>query len=248
MLIKSPYDQIKLAYSTVWGSSFLNQYREVLTNLIGSPHGDRGALDWGCGSGSVVQWLNKSGWKAEGKDLATELIAIAKTMYPLRNFSVGDIRVAIQPNAFELVTATWDVLNHLQSEEDFVAALQNIAQSLRQGGVFVFDLNSRAGYLSRWNGTSVEDSAEWFVAVQRSFEKENLFAKARIWTYQRTVSKNELDGHWIRRDATVMQREFPHDVVLSALKRSGFGSIETFDSVADFGSSEIGRTFYRCVK
>lgn len=91
------------------------------------------ALDFGCGTGAVLEFLASRGHEAHGVDMSAEALAFCRA----RGLSVllQDAHGAIPhpDNSFDLVCAL-DVLEHI---EDDRAAVREILRVLRPGGTFV---------------------------------------------------------------------------------------------------------------
>jgi SAM-dependent methyltransferase len=101
------------------------------------------AADIGCGTGLFARYLNRCwGVPVFGVDRSPEMLRIA-----MRNcrasqvsFLRQDIRCLQLPFPVDLITANFDTLNHLLNPDDLVMALRRIAENLRHGGHFIFDL------------------------------------------------------------------------------------------------------------
>lgn len=91
------------------------------------------ALDFGCGTGAVLEFLASRGYEAHGVDMSAEALAFCRAK-GLR-VSLQDVSGAIPyPSAsFDLVCAL-DVLEHI---EDDSRAVQEILRVLRPGGTLV---------------------------------------------------------------------------------------------------------------
>ncbi|MFN6516244.1 MAG: class I SAM-dependent methyltransferase [Nostoc sp. CreGUA01] len=71
------------------------------------------AIDIGCGSsGRFINILSKHGFQAEGLDISTEMINLAKQLHPNIKFYNEDISCWIPPKLYSLISA-WDSTFHL---------------------------------------------------------------------------------------------------------------------------------------
>jgi SAM-dependent methyltransferase len=103
----------------------------------------RSAADIGCGTGLFAHYLSRYwGVPVFAVDRSAEMLRIA-----MRNcrasqvsFLQQDIRCLQLPFPVDLITANFDTLNHLLNPRDLVMALRRIAENLRHGGHFIFDL------------------------------------------------------------------------------------------------------------
>lgn len=74
-------------------------------------------LDVGCGSGRLVQFLNKSGFQAKGCDLSPKAVAMARKLNGTQNIRLaGATKLPFKENCFSLVTSI-SVIEHLTREE-----------------------------------------------------------------------------------------------------------------------------------
>ena len=97
-------------------------------------------LDLACGTGVLCDILRQHGMEAQGVDLSTGMITVARENFPEVAFHVGNM-ITFRPQApCDLITCTGDALNHLGREADVKAMLENTFASLSPGGYFIFDL------------------------------------------------------------------------------------------------------------
>ena len=93
-------------------------------------------VDIGCGRGDLVRLLQTDGFDAEGIDVSPEQTALAQAA-GITRVRQGDFRaiLAAHPAHYASITAT-DVLEHFPKPA-VLATLDEVAASLRPGGVFV---------------------------------------------------------------------------------------------------------------
>lgn len=95
------------------------------------------ALDVGCGStGRFVSRFEEEGFRAEGVDVSSEMIALAREQNPRAVFHVGDIVRWVPSGRFDLVTA-WDSTFHLPLAEQ-EPVTRKLCAALAPGGVLLF--------------------------------------------------------------------------------------------------------------
>jgi SAM-dependent methyltransferase len=102
----------------------------------------RTAADIGCGTGLFACYLSQCwGARVFGVDRSRSMLDVAR-----RNccdarvcFLEQDIRCLRLPEPVDLVTANFDVVNHLVGASDLEQMMQGVAAALRPGGHVVFD-------------------------------------------------------------------------------------------------------------
>jgi SAM-dependent methyltransferase len=85
-------------------------------------------------------------------------------------FILGDMRRAdrsLPPDAFDLVTCTYDSLNYMTSAADLLACFESAAYALAPGGLFIGDMNTRHFLEFEWGVCAVREQ-EGFVQVEQS--------------------------------------------------------------------------------
>lgn len=113
-------------------------------------------LDLGCGTGASTQPFVTHVPHVEGMDLSAEMLEVAAGRLPGVPLHQNDARTFTIKGRFDAVTAVFDVVNNLLTDEDFVAMLQRVHTHLTPGGIFVFDANTTPGLQDLWEDGRVE--------------------------------------------------------------------------------------------
>ena len=104
----------------------------------------RNAADVGCGTGLFARYLNRCwGVPVVAVDLSRGMLAEARRRcrcLPGITLLHQDVRRLALPHQVDLITANFDMLNHLANFDSLRAACQSIAANLRPRGWFYFDL------------------------------------------------------------------------------------------------------------
>lgn len=105
-------------------------------------HDIRTVLDFSCGTGSQVFFLNKFGYKITGVDFSSSLLEIARKKSLRENLSVnfldGDMR-KLEVGKFDAVITIFNAIGHL-TKIDFNKTLKNIYKNLNDEGLYLFDI------------------------------------------------------------------------------------------------------------
>lgn len=105
------------------------------------------ALDVACGTGRAFDPLMRRGWQIVGCDLSPAMLKVAaREGGDAVDLHVADMRELPRFGDFDLVLALNDSVNYLLGDDDLVAALAGMQANLGEGGLLVFDVNSRSTY------------------------------------------------------------------------------------------------------
>ena len=124
-------------YDVLEANPSVEAFNKVLDKLL-KKHRIKSVLDLTCGTGAQAIYLHKSGYDVTASDFSKEMVAIAQKKYPKINFHQADIRSA-KFGKFDAVISIFNAIGHL-SKSDFQKAIQNIANNLKTGGLYIFDI------------------------------------------------------------------------------------------------------------
>lgn len=95
------------------------------------------ALDVGCGSsGRFLDLLQAEGFSAEGLDLSSEMLRLARKTHPQLTFHQADICDWVAPRPYDLISA-WDSIWHVPMARQ-QSVLFNLCSALAPGGILIF--------------------------------------------------------------------------------------------------------------
>ncbi|MDD5732102.1 MAG: methyltransferase domain-containing protein [Patescibacteria group bacterium] len=152
-LIINDYNNIAEIYDETMGSDFAdiiyNSHLKTAKEQLANKSQIK-CLDIACGTGSFIRRLAKElGDKADcyGMDLSEGQIAKAREKAEEIGakvaFSVGNMMESKFEKECDLITINLDALNHLRQPEDWETVFKKIFDSLNNGGVFLFDINTQ---------------------------------------------------------------------------------------------------------
>jgi len=91
-------------------------------------------VDVGCGTGFSAGYFVKKGMEAEGSDLSSNMIAIAKRNYPKIKFNLADMRSFKPKKKADAVWAGYSMFHF--DKNDFDKTIENIKTYLKFNGIF----------------------------------------------------------------------------------------------------------------
>ena len=140
---RAGYSEIAPFYDAALGRDSFGDARRAFEILAtGHRIRFRTAADIGCGTGLFACYLSRR-WAARvfGVDRSRSMLGVARRNCrdPRVCFLEQDIRCLRLPEPVDLVTANFDVVNHLVGRWDLEQTLRSVAAALRRGGHLVFD-------------------------------------------------------------------------------------------------------------
>jgi ubiquinone/menaquinone biosynthesis C-methylase UbiE len=143
MRLPLEYGKLSGYYDTPDGSANANSTNRSIEKIL-KRYGIKTVLDLTCGTGSQVFWLAKRGYDVTGADFSPSLLKIAKSRAKKEKTNVrllkGDMR-AIKVGNFDAVITIFNAVGHL-TKKDFEKAMRNINRNLKDGGLYVFDIDN----------------------------------------------------------------------------------------------------------
>ncbi|NPB03169.1 MAG: class I SAM-dependent methyltransferase [Thermotogae bacterium] len=191
-------------------------------------------LEIGCGTGNLTKHLIAMGYEVVGVDLSEGMLEIARKKLPGVEFIQGDVRTLYLGQQYDAVVSTFDSLNNLLTEEELFQAFQRIREHIKEGGIFVGDLNTPTAMIEDWNGKVwVKDLEDGTLSLWRGeYDGDS------VSTLNLTLFVPQGEEIYRRVDATFRERGYTLTTVSRLLKRVGFLRVWAFD----------GRTFEKPTK
>lgn len=102
--------------------------------------------DFGCGTGEITTRLAKAGYSMTGVDYSAEMLTYAEHKASKDKLSIQwicqDLRELEGLIHFDAVVSYCDVMNYITTEEELKLVFKRAADSLNDGGLFIFDVHS----------------------------------------------------------------------------------------------------------
>lgn len=151
------YDSWAWLYNRTLGPDYCREKLGFLerTLLARTPAGGS-ILDLCCGTGQMIPPLVERGFAVTGLDGSADMLRFARQNAPGTEFVQGDARDFRFDEAFDGVLCTSASLNHMSSLGDLRQVFDCVQRSLRDGGVFVFDVNHPAQLRRYWRDQPAE--------------------------------------------------------------------------------------------
>lgn len=236
----SNYDSFAWFYNKHWGREIPNQIFTMIERLLLSrmPAGGR-VLDLCCGTGQTSAALARRGFRVTGVDGSEEVLRYAHRNAPEVDFISADARSLRLPAVYDGVVSTFDSLNHILDLGELTQVFRNAHAALREGGLFLFDMNMEEAFLSRWQDYFTIVEGDNICVLRRQFDPSARLGRYDIATFRLRAQS------WRRTDVVVFERCYSRREIITALKRSGFGEMSSHHAEQDVGLADhAGRVFF----
>ncbi len=217
------YEELAEIYERAGFTRFSREMAPRMAELL-EQYGDgvRRVCDLACGTGDAAVHLAQCGYEVIGLDASARMLAQARAKSQAAGTPVqwlqADARDFMLQRPVNAVTCMYDALNYMLTEDDLAAVFRGVHDCLVPGGLFVFDMNTRAGLAEEW-GTSerleVPDD-DLFLAWQTTYDHET-----DVNTLVLTAFLREPDGRYRRIREVHRERGYPVARVRALLESVG---------------------------
>jgi SAM-dependent methyltransferase len=177
----------------------------------------RTLVDLACGTGNTtIPWARRRGWTVVGVDSSSAMLDEARRKSSAVRWYCQDLTRLRLAERADAVTCHGDALNHILDARRLQRAFVNVAAILRDGGLFLFDLNTAD--VMRWldgREKMCRAGRHVFVAANRFDPKRGIATFRHTWF----VATGRL---FEKRDVTVRERAYDEADVRRMLHAAGF--------------------------
>lgn len=186
-------------------------------------------LDIACGTGALSIKITSEGIHSDGLDYSSEMIKSARNNAESANLDINfyhaDMRSFRLNKKYDLITCTFDSINHLLSLEEWKQTFYSAKLHLNDNGIFVFDANTLKALKERWNSISVNKDHQGNYLIQKSIYNEDKGIASATFT---AFTKEE-NGLYDSFEETFTEIAFSSSEIINVLIEVGFNYITITD-------------------
>lgn len=208
-------------------------------------------IDLACGTGTLALALSTQGYQVLGIDLSHEMLALAQQKHVqdelakqvCLQWQQADMREFLVDTPVDAVLCHYDSLNHLSNESELRATFIRVAQALKPGGLFIFDLNTLENYQTFWNGTDTYEGPNYRIKTNAHFDENLSQAEVHFLAHE----YND-DGELSSQEETVREHYFNETAVEKYLLAADFYEIHhtVFNPVQELPADVSLKTLWHC--
>lgn len=201
-------------------------------------------LDLACGTGTMSVQMAKRGYEVIGIDNSPEMLSEAREKACEARedilFLCQDMCDIDLYGTVECTICLLDSLNHLESEEELLAAFKGVSLFTVPGGLFIFDVNTQ--YKHKYvlgNNTFVYDNDDVYCVWQNEYDDESKTVEIFLDFFE------EENGLYRRSSEYFTECAFSDETIRRLLKEAGFSDVKAYGELSGHAPSETEeRIFY----
>ena len=217
------YEAFSLIYDAVMANYDYDEAFRWVKEIAGE--GDRfEILEMAMGTGKLAEKLTALG-NVTGFDRSEEMLTQAyRRLYknPRAKWTKMDLRDFSFSKPFDLILCLCDGLNYLTCEADLLACFKRVRAHLKDGGRFLFDLNTAARFREYGDLKEIRDEEGYFLTWENHFD-------GRVNRYAITAFLEEEDGAYERFDEVHEEYVYEEETVRRCLKEAGMKVLAIYD-------------------
>ena len=188
-------------------------------------------LDLACGTGSLSVLLAKHGYEVLGVDRSEEMLTVTaeKAMELEENqpFFVAQPMQRLRiPEPVDACVCALDSINYVTKPQDVQKAFRRVYESLRPGGLFVFDINTPYKLESLDGQVFLDETEDSYCVWRAVYEKRHSLCRYGMDLFQQAN-----DGLWERSFEEHVERAYTPEALSGWLADAGFAQIEQFGNL-----------------
>lgn len=170
MTITSPYSALAQVYDRWTAERPHLRWADFLDAQLRIERARR-VLDLCCGTGTILAALQDKGYEVTGLDGSAEMLSRAREVAaPGTELLLQRLPAAAPPSpgTFDAVVCCFDSVNYFVEESGLTGLFGYAAAALREGGLFIFDVNTRKKLEEVFGSSHYGDDLDDFAYVWRN--------------------------------------------------------------------------------
>lgn len=181
-------------------------------------------LEMACGTGGLTEKITRD-YKVHAFDLSDDMLSVCENKIRSKNLKLFKQNMAgfSAPASYDAIFSVGDSLNYVTDVKDFEAAIKSSYNHLKEGGIFIFDLNTE--YKFKNIPPVTVDEVEDVLYIWENIYDE----KEKLNTYGVNFFRNIKDNAYKRFYEEHLERAYDLSFVKNLLEKIGFKDIEVYD-------------------
>ena len=225
------YGSLAGCYDSLTADVAYRQWADYLERLFARSEGAvKTVVDLGCGTGSLTLELARRGYEMTGVDLSEDMLAVAADkcadLEPRPLLLHQDMSRLKLFRPADAVICCLDSLNYVTRPQAVQRTFRRVWQSLRPGGLFVFDIRT-PDFLRSMDGELFLDETEEVYCVWRGEYSH----RRRILTYYMDLFSRDTGGRWVRDGELHEEYAYEPELLVRWLADAGFVKVRRYGNL-----------------
>lgn len=181
-------------------------------------------LEMACGTGGLTEKLVRD-YKLHAFDLSDDMLSVCENKIRSKNLKLFKQNMAgfSAPASYDAMFSVGDSLNYVTDVKDFEAAIKSSYNHLKEGGIFIFDLNTEYKF-KNIPPVTVDEVEDVLYIWENIYDEEE-----KLNTYGVNFFRNIKDNDYKRFYEEHLERAYDLSFVKNLLEDTGFKDIEVYD-------------------
>lgn len=181
-------------------------------------------LEMACGTGGLTEKLARD-YKIHAFDLSDDMLSVCENKIRSKNLKLFKQNMVgfSAPASYDAIFSVGDSLNYVTDEKDFEAAIKSSYNHLKDGGIFIFDLNTEYKF-KNIPPVTVDEVEDVLYLWENIYDEEE-----KLNTYGVNFFRNIKDNDYRRFYEEHLERAYDLSFVKNLLEDTGFKDIEVYD-------------------
>lgn len=181
-------------------------------------------LEMACGTGGLTEKLARD-YKIHAFDLSDDMLSVCENKIRSKNLKLFKQNMVgfSAPASYDALFSVGDSLNYVTDEKDFEAAIKSSYDHLKDGGIFIFDLNTEYKF-KNIPPVTVDEVEDVLYLWENIYDEEE-----KLNTYGVNFFRNIKDNDYKRFYEEHLERAYDLPFVKNLLGKTGFKDIEVYD-------------------
>lgn len=180
-------------------------------------------LEMAMGTGRLAEKFADS-VEVTGFDQSADMLALAEERLRGRSVSLFqmDLRTFELRHTFDYILCLCDGMNYLADEGELLACFRRVREHLKEGGLFLFDMNTHARFLDYGDFTEMREEDDFTLIWENHYEPP-------VNEYCITMFIRNHEGKYDRYQEIHEERAFSRETVERLLNEAGLRLIDVYD-------------------
>lgn len=181
-------------------------------------------LEMACGTGGLTEKLARD-YKIHAFDLSDDMLSVCENKIRSKNLKLFKQNMVgfSAPASYDAIFSVGDSLNYVTDEKDFETAIKSSYNHLKDGGIFIFDLNTEYKF-KNIPPVTVDEVEDVLYLWENIYDEEE-----KLNTYGVNFFRNIKDNDYKRFYEEHLERAYDLSFVKNLLEETGFKDIEVYD-------------------